>query len=118
MAERTETYQKLVQGLSFKKKAPGLSEETQHSKIENYTVNKESFAPSEADKTIFDGPLKFIDTHQILNSSDVLTDRLEPEIKAIHRRREALGKFLKQNNMKVAGDHVPLPVVDFKDFVK
>jgi hypothetical protein len=118
MAATTGTYQKLIQGLSFKKNKAKAEEETQAMKVENYTVNKDTFEISEIDQELFNDPLKFINTHQILNSHDVLSDRSEAECKAIHRKREALGKFLKQNNMKVIGDHVPLPVVDFKDFLK
>jgi hypothetical protein len=118
MAAQTDIYQKLVHGLSMKKKNSKADEDLVHTKVDNFTVNKESFQLNDSDKEIFNGTLKFVNTHQILNSPDILTDRTEAETKAVHRMRESLGKFLKQNNMKVLGDHVPLPNLDFKDFVK
>lgn len=118
MENSSSVYQKLVHGLSFKKQKKEAQEEAVQAKVENYTVDKECFEANHEDMELFASALKFVNTHQILNSPDVLADRTDGETKAIHRRREALGKFLKQNNMKVHGDHVPLPILDFKDIVK
>lgn len=111
-------FQKLTQGINLKRKEQKTAEEEEGRKVENYTVNKESYDLNDEDKALFTGSLKFIKSHQTLNDPAVLIGKSEPEVKAIHRRREAIGKFLKQNNMKVQGDHTPLPVLDFKDFVR
>ena len=83
-----------------------------------FTVDKEAMEITEEDSKLWDGPLKFVKTIQMLNQAETVEDRTPEEIKAIYRMREKVGRFLHQNNMKVKGDNVPLPCADFKELVK
>lgn len=118
MTSSLSTFQKLTQGISLKRNGKTDEQKEEESKVDHFTVNKESFDLNDEDKLLFNESLKFIKTHQMLNDASLLKEKSEAETKAIHRKREALGKFLKQNNMKINGDHAPLPILDFKEFVK
>ena len=114
---QTSVQQLLTRGLNFKKHKE-QPQELSEQLVDNYTVKKETLQMSEEDCDLFEGSLKHVKTHHILNDPVILEGKTEEETKAIHRRREILGKFLKHNNMKVSGDHVPLPLPDFRVLVK
>jgi ATP-dependent RNA helicase DDX52/ROK1 len=115
--QKQNVLQLLTHGLSFKKNKQEKVEVSDQT-VDNYTVKKENLAIPEEDNELFEKSLKYIKSHQVLNDPNVLDGKSEQEVKAIHRRRETLGKFLKQHNMKISGDQVPLPIQDFRSLVK
>ena len=82
---------------------------------QGFSVDSEKYTLSEADQELFAGVLSGIKTNQQLNSPQILEDRTIDEQKAIHRRRTALATFLKDSQMKLSGDNIPLPLMTFDD---